>query len=64
MYDYNIGEVERFKYLGCVLRNYGDLKKNTKHRIKFGWTKWKEASGVLCDKIISIRLKDRSFIIK
>lgn len=32
-----------------------------KRRIVCGWTKKKEATGVLCDKIIPIRLKDKFY---
>jgi len=29
---------------------------DVKHRMKCGWMTWREASGVLCDKIIPMRL--------
>jgi hypothetical protein len=47
----------RFKYLVSVVQKNGSFEENMKHRIKCGWMKWREASGVLCDKRIPIRLK-------
>ena len=56
-----MGEVERFKYLGSVVQKDGGFEGGMKHRIKCGWTKWREASGVLCDKRIPIRSKGKFY---
>ena len=56
-----VGEVERFKYLGSVIQKDGGFEEDMKHRIKCGWTKWREASGILCDKRIPIRLKGKFY---
>jgi hypothetical protein len=50
-----IGEVENFKYFGSILLMGGSFGMDVKHRIKYGWVKWKEALSVLCDKIIPRR---------
>ena len=52
-----VKEVEKFKYLGSVVQKDGGFEEDIKHRIKCGRVKWREASGVLCDKRIPIRLK-------
>ena len=56
-----VGEVERFKYLGSVVQNNGDFEEDMKHRVKCGWIKWREASGVLCDKRIPVWLKGKFY---
>ena len=41
---------DTFRYLGSVLQRDGDIDEDVSHRIKAGWMKWRQASGVLCDK--------------
>jgi len=51
-----LSEVESFNYLGFILQKNGGFVENVKHRIIGGWIKWREASGVLCDNRIPMRL--------
>lgn len=37
------------------------FEENMKYRIKYGWMKKREASNVLCGKIIPIRLKSKFY---
>jgi hypothetical protein len=49
---------DTFWYLGSMLQKDGDIDENVRHRISAGWLKWRQASGVLCDKKVPQRLKD------
>lgn len=56
-------EVKRFNYLRSVLRKVVlcegcGFEDDIEHTIKCGWTKWIEASSILCDKSYTIRLKN------
>ena len=46
---------DTFRYLGSML--HGDIDEDVSHRIKVGWMKWSQASGVLCDKRVPQKLK-------
>jgi len=50
-------KVDSFKYLESVLQKNVGFNEDIMHRIKCGWIKWRETSGVLCDRRIPIRLK-------
>jgi hypothetical protein len=41
---------DTFRYLGSMLHRDGDINEDVNHRVKAGWMKWCQASGVLCDK--------------
>ena len=41
---------DTFRYLGSVLQKDGDIDEDVVHRISAGWLKWRQASGILCDK--------------
>jgi hypothetical protein len=41
---------DTFRYLGSRLQRDGDIDEDVSHRIKAGWMKWCQASGVLYDK--------------
>jgi hypothetical protein len=45
-----------FRYLGSMLQKDGDID-NVSHRIKADGLKWHQASGVLCDPRVPVKLK-------
>jgi hypothetical protein len=50
-----------FRYLGSMLQKNGDIDKDVCHRIKAGWWKWHQASGVLCDSRVSLKQKGKIY---
>lgn len=49
-------QVKKFKYLGSVLTERGGCEMEAKARVKAGWVKWRELTGVICDRRIPRRL--------
>jgi hypothetical protein len=45
-----------------MLQKDGDVDENISHRIKVGWLKWRQASGVLCDPRVPLKLKDKFYM--
>jgi len=56
-----IPKVDKFTYLGSIIEKRGDIDDDINHLIRVGWQKWRNAFGVLCDKKIPIRLKERVY---
>src|SRR3954447_15712393 len=52
-----VPQKDTFRYLGSMLQKDGDIDEDVSHRIKAGWMKWRQASGVLCDKRVPQKLK-------
>jgi hypothetical protein len=52
---------DTFRYLGSVLQNDGDIDEDVRHRISAGWLKWRQASGILCDKRVPQKLKGKLY---
>jgi hypothetical protein len=50
-----------FRYLKSMLQKNGDIDKDVSHRIKAGWLKWRQASDVLYDPRVSLKLKDKFY---
>nr|GEU64053.1 hypothetical protein [Tanacetum cinerariifolium] len=44
-----------------VLHRSGRIVNDVAHRIRVGWMKWRAASGVICDKRISLKLKGKFY---
>lgn len=42
--------MKEFKYSGYLTKETGGLEIEVTHRIQVGWTNWKRASLVLCDR--------------
>ncbi|KAL5166070.1 FHA domain-containing protein FHA2 [Glycine soja] len=59
--DHIIPQVTRFKYLGSVIQDDGEIEGDVNHRIQAGWMKWRKASGVLCDAKVPIKLKEKFY---
>ena len=52
---------DTFRYLGSILQSNGDINEDVCHRIKAGWMKWRQASGILCDKKVPQKLKGKFY---
>ena len=56
-----VPRVKKFKYLGSMIEEGGDIGEDISHRIRVGWQKWKKAVGVRYDRKIPFRLKRRVY---
>ncbi|KAM1682697.1 hypothetical protein COP1_034022 [Malus domestica] len=56
-----ITKSDRFRYIGSILQENGDLDGDLNHRIQAGWMKCKSASGVLCDRRRPLKLKGKFY---
>ena len=52
-----LAQAESFKYLGTMFSEGGGCLEAVKQRVKAAWCKWRELSGVLCDRKMPIKLK-------
>ena len=50
-----------FKYIGSLFTIEGGSQADVNNRIRIGWMKWKEVSGVTCDRTMPVELKDKVF---
>jgi hypothetical protein len=56
-----VANKDTFRYLRSMLQKDGDIDEDVRHRISAGWLKWRQASGVLCDKKVPQRLKGKFY---
>ncbi|XP_047254608.1 uncharacterized protein LOC107843456 isoform X1 [Capsicum annuum] len=52
---------DSFKYLGSMIQGNGEIDEDVSHRIGAGWTKWRLASGILCNKKVPLKLKGKFY---
>ena len=55
--DDKVNTLTTFKYLGSIFDLNGGAESDINHRVKLAWMKWKQLTGVLCDK----KLKDEVY---
>ena len=59
--DAELPTVTSFKYIGSLFTSEGGSQADVNNRIIIGWMKWKEVSGVMCDRKMPVELKDKLF---
>ena len=55
--EHIIPKVSSFRYLGSIIQSNGEIDRDVTHMIQAGWMKWRNVSGVICDRKISNKLK-------
>ena len=45
-----LNKVKEYKYLGTYVEEGGALEREVERKVQAGWCKWRDASGLLCDK--------------
>ena len=56
-----IKNVTTFKYLGSMFDAEGGTTTDCKNRVRLAWNKWREVTGVICDKKVPVKLKHKIF---
>jgi hypothetical protein len=44
-----------------MFQKNGDIDEDVSHKIKADWLKWRQASGVLCDPTVPLKLKGKFY---
>ena len=59
--DDDLPEVQDFKYLGSIIEQSGGCAKEVKKRIQAGWSSWRNATGISCDKRVPVKIKGKLY---
>src|SRR5262249_803174 len=57
----DLKKVSDFKYLGSIISNDGITLPDARARVNSAWAKWREVTGVLCDRRMPDRLKAKVY---
>jgi hypothetical protein len=52
---------DTFRYVRSILQKNGDIDEDVSHKIKADWLKWRQASSVLCDPRVQLKLKGKFY---
>ncbi|KAH0454287.1 hypothetical protein IEQ34_016211 [Dendrobium chrysotoxum] len=56
-----INKSTRFRYLGSIVQSDGEIDGDIISRIQVGWLKWRNASGLLCDRKVPLKLEGKFY---
>ena len=48
-------------FMGTLFDANGGAEKDVNNRVKIAWSKWRETTGVMCDRNIPTKLKDKVY---
>ena len=57
--DDKLDTLTAIKYLGSIFDWNGGAERDINNRVKLAWMKWKQLTGMLRDKKVPIKLKDK-----
>ena len=62
MEDTKVSRVKEFKYLGSTVQERGGCEREVKRRVQaWNWNRWKRVSGVICDRRLPARVKEKVY---
>ena len=56
-----VAKVDDFKYLGSTVQGNGECNREVKKRVQAAWNSWRIMTGILCDKKIPSRVKEKVY---
>ena len=59
--DAELPTMTTFKYFGSIFTSEGGSQADATIRIRIEWMKWKEVSGVMCDRKMPVESRDKVF---
>ena len=61
MEDTKVPSVKEFKYLGSTVQESGSCEREVKKRVQTGWNGWRRVSGVICNRRLPARVKEKVY---
>ena len=61
MEDIKVLRVKELKYLGSTVQKNGGCEREIKKRVQAGWNGWRRVSGVICDRRLPARVKEKVY---
>ena len=61
MEDAKVPRVKEFKYLGSTVQESASCEREVKKRVQAGWNGWRRVSGVICNRWLPARVKEKVY---
>ena len=61
MEDSKVPRVKEFKYLGSPMQENDGCEREVKKRVQAGWNGWRRVSGIICDRRLPARVKEKVY---